>query len=135
MLFEWACGLREVVTFEGGLGGITTISTRNDPLTMSTLEDTRPQSLFYLFQCCAEYVTSLQQKYQANDLTTRRGVPIGICNRNDRSITSMWLLNTTTLKLEQIGLVIHFTSPPLAWYKNILTAGESTWLVYVLNDI
>ncbi|OQR85266.1 hypothetical protein THRCLA_10728 [Thraustotheca clavata] len=154
MLYEWASGLRDVVTFEGDSGAITTISTRNDPWTISTLDDTMPQALSYLFQCCAQYVTSvligvatLIIAYALIHRGNLEGLNLFELNRIVghvwigrtflifRSITAMWLLNTNTLELEKIGFVTFSKSPPLAWYKNILAAGESTWLVYVLNDI
>ncbi|OQS05685.1 hypothetical protein THRCLA_02206 [Thraustotheca clavata] len=153
-LYDWASGAREVVSFQGDASTITTISSRSSPLTMAPIPGEIPETLSFLFQCCVKYITVLfiflaavlvlsgiSQRGHIEGLNLLElnrivgHVWVGRALLVIRSITAIWLLNTSTLQLTQYGWGTHFVSPPLSWYKTILAGAESTWFVYVLNDV
>ncbi|OQR94461.1 Polycystin Cation Channel (PCC) Family [Thraustotheca clavata] len=154
-LYEWVIGEREVVSFEGDYGTINTVSTHMNPTTMALNSNTIPTQLSYLCQQCAIYttcvlmgVTGLVAFYA---IFICRGDTEGLnffeINRIAghvwigrpilfvRSLTALWLLNTTTLELVAAGAGTMLSLPPLAWYKTLLASSELTWLVYILNNL
>ncbi|OQR93757.1 hypothetical protein ACHHYP_02287 [Achlya hypogyna] len=152
--FAWAAGLRDVVAFSGDAGSLAVITARTRPLEMAPDAGEIPQSLAYLFQAVVQYITSVLiavAALVAISALSQRGhveglnlfelnrivghVWIGRLFLTVRSVTAMWLLNTSTLQLAQVGVGTRFIAPRLAWYKTILAGAESTWLVYVLNDL
>ncbi|EQC35082.1 hypothetical protein SDRG_07318, partial [Saprolegnia diclina VS20] len=153
-LYEWIVGLRDVVAFEGDHGVITAISSRSHPLVFAPDASEIPHSLSYLFQCCVQYITTVLlcvAACVALSTIAQRGhverlnlfelnrivghVWIGRLFLVVRAITAIWLLNTSTLTLRRIGCGTWFSVPSLPWYKLVVASAESTWLVYVLNDL
>ncbi|EQC41126.1 hypothetical protein SDRG_01105 [Saprolegnia diclina VS20] len=154
-LYEWAIGLREVVAFEGDFGTLPLLSSAIYPATVTLDPSQVPTQIAYLFHACATYVTYvfivLSGVLSVYSLACRgriEGWSLFDINRLVghvwvgrpllvlRSITAMWLLNTTPLTLT---LTPHagtrLASPPLPWYTTLLAASELTWLVYIVNDL
>ncbi|KDO30877.1 hypothetical protein SPRG_04779 [Saprolegnia parasitica CBS 223.65] len=153
-VFDWMAGLREVVSFQGDESSVTTISSRSSPLTMAPVPGEIPETLSFLFQWCVRYITlvfiALAGLLVVSGVHERghiEGLNLLELNRIVghvwvgrfflliRSITAFWLLNTSTLQLVQVGAGTRFVSPPLPWYKTVLAGAETTWFVYVLNDV
>ncbi|EQC34869.1 hypothetical protein SDRG_07670 [Saprolegnia diclina VS20] len=153
-VFDWMAGLRDVVSFQGDDGQVTTISSRSSPLTMAPVPGEIPETLSFLFQWCVRYITmvfiALAALLVVSGIHERghiEGLNLLELNRIVghvwvgrfflviRSITAFWLLNTSTLQLVQVGSGTRFVSPPLPWYKTVLAGAETTWFVYVLNDM
>ncbi|OQR84570.1 hypothetical protein ACHHYP_13232 [Achlya hypogyna] len=153
-LYDWVSGLREVVAFAGDNATLPTISSRSSALTMAPAPGEIPETLSFLCQSCVQYITWLFITLAAvlvlsgisqgghieglNLLELNRIVGhvwVGRALLVIRSITAFWLLNTSTLQLVQVGVGTRFVSPPLPWYNTILAGAESTWFVYVLNDL
>ncbi|EQC28199.1 hypothetical protein SDRG_14023 [Saprolegnia diclina VS20] len=153
-LYEWAIGQREVVSFQGDAGTLTTISTHLNPVSMTLSASSIPTQLSYMCQQCARYVTGLCIGVTGllgiyglaaggaieglNLLEFNRIVGhvwVGRTLLVVRSLTALWLLNTSTLTLSVVGQATQFTLPPLPWTKTVLAASELTWLNYILNDL
>ncbi|OQR81450.1 hypothetical protein THRCLA_11719 [Thraustotheca clavata] len=152
ILFEWVSGAREVIAFNGDAGTIATISQRTIPATLTPTSISKSFAIY--FQICGLYITITLLAVSAvvvtyaviargriqglNILKMNRVVGIAWIGRMllvVRSIIALCLLHTSTLQLVQIGDGTKFMSPPLSWYKCFLASAESTWLVYVLNDL
>ncbi|OQS07903.1 hypothetical protein THRCLA_00102, partial [Thraustotheca clavata] len=154
LIYEWTSGIREVVNFSGDRGSISTMTFHQSPITMNPNPTEIPVSFASLFLGCTFYITWIliciagivaaytlvnrgqieaMNLFQLNRIVghTWAGRTFLIL----RSITAIWILNSSTLNLTLVDRVTHFTSPPLPWYKKILAASETTWLVYALNDI
>ncbi|KDO24913.1 hypothetical protein SPRG_09557 [Saprolegnia parasitica CBS 223.65] len=153
-LYEWAIGQREVVSFQGDVGVLTTISTHMNPVSMTLSASSIPTQLSYMCQQCARYVTGLCMGvtgllgiYGLSARGAIEGLNLFEFNRIVghvwvgrtllvvRSLTALWLLNTSTLTLGLVGSATCFTLPPLPWTKTVLAASELTWLNYILNDL
>ncbi|KDO35141.1 hypothetical protein SPRG_01208 [Saprolegnia parasitica CBS 223.65] len=154
-LYEWAIGLREVVSFEGDSGTLPILSSAIYPVTLTLDPSLVPTEIAYLFQTCAKYVTyvfialsgvlgvyslacrGLIEGWNLFDINRLVGhVWVGRPLLMLRSVTAMWLLNTTSLTLlrtQHAGT--RLWSPPLPWYTTLLAASELTWLVYIVNDL
>ncbi|KAF0699896.1 Aste57867_9554 [Aphanomyces stellatus] len=154
MLFEWANGMREVVSFQGDAGTITTISEATAPFQMAPDPSVITQTFSYFFEQCLLYISvvliavaGVVMLYTLHIHGRIEGLNLFELNRVVgmvwigrtflviRSITAICLLNTSTLQLTQIGRGTQFVSPQLPWYKSILASAEVTWFVYVLNDL
>ncbi|OQR88037.1 hypothetical protein ACHHYP_07679 [Achlya hypogyna] len=154
VLLGWAIGLREVVTLVGDHGRITAISAVSPNLNMVPDPNAIPQSFSFLVKYCVQYITlvlilvsgllALSAMYHKGHMEARNllcvnrivgmtwlGRPFVLV----RSLSAIWLLNTSPLTLVQVGVGTRFTSPPLAWYTTLLATSEMTWFVYVLNDL
>ncbi|EQC34349.1 hypothetical protein SDRG_08121 [Saprolegnia diclina VS20] len=153
-LVQWAAGARDVVSFQGDNGRITTLSTQSRPLTMSPDVNDIPNSVSRFFLLAVQYVTMvLISVALIATLVALRHFPItnglNLMELNRvvghvwigrswllaRSISAQWLLHTSTLRLDQVGIGTRFVSPPLDWFTTMLAGGESTWFVYILNDL
>ncbi|KAF0685039.1 Aste57867_23068 [Aphanomyces stellatus] len=58
-LYSWAAGLREVVSFQGDAGTVTTISANYDLLTMPPNAAEIPYDLAFMLQLAIKYITAL----------------------------------------------------------------------------
>ncbi|KDO30895.1 hypothetical protein SPRG_19680 [Saprolegnia parasitica CBS 223.65] len=154
-LFEWLNGGREVVSFQGDAGSITTIATAYPALAQTPDPYEVPTSVSLVVLGSTVYITSILIGVTcilAVYILGTRGVGMEANNLFElnrvvghvwagrsfillRSVTAIWMLNTAPLLLTQVGHATHFTSPQLPWYQTILAASEVTWLVYALNDI
>ncbi|OQR93327.1 hypothetical protein ACHHYP_02659 [Achlya hypogyna] len=152
LLYEWAAGRREVVAFEGDAGTLACLSSATHAVRLQ-LADVASE-VGYLFQACATYVT-----YVLMALAGAVGVYSVVCsgriegwNLFDfnrivghvwvgrpllavRSLTAVWLLNTTPLQLVAAPAGTRLVSPRLPWFTTLLAASELTWLVYIANDL
>ncbi|OQS03117.1 hypothetical protein THRCLA_04573 [Thraustotheca clavata] len=154
LIFEWVVGDREVVSFAGDNGDITVMSAAAHSFSMDTDPNAIPRSFSYVSQYSVQYVTVtligvscwvvLWTIYHngymesKNLFCVNRIVGMSWIGRPlifFRSLTAIWLLNTSPLTLAVVGHITHTKSPPLAWYTALLATSELTWLVYVLNDI
>ncbi|OQR83772.1 hypothetical protein ACHHYP_14299 [Achlya hypogyna] len=154
LAYEWAVGLREVVSFQGDVGTVTTLSASNSLLSMSLDTSLVGSNLSFLFMASVLYITyiligvsAVATGYAISSHGRIEGLNLLELNRIVghswvgrpllilRSVTALWLLNTAPLALTQIGLGTQLTAPPVAWYKTALAASELTWTVYILNDV
>ncbi|EQC37864.1 hypothetical protein SDRG_04885 [Saprolegnia diclina VS20] len=154
LLFEWANGMREVVSFQGDNGTLTTLSQPLQPLSMAPDPRVIRTSYAPFLQSILQYISGvliaiagLMLLYTLHMRGVVEGLNLFELNRIVgmvwvgrsflivRSVTALCLLNTATLTLVRLGAGTHFASPHLPWFKVLLASAESTWLVYVLNDV
>ncbi|KDO30431.1 hypothetical protein SPRG_04333 [Saprolegnia parasitica CBS 223.65] len=153
-LFKWALGEREVISLVGDHGQMTVLSGMSLPLAMVPDPHAIPLSFALLTQYCVQYISIVLicissllvvsafyhggRMEGLNLLCVNRVVGMVWLGRPFvflRSLSAIWLLNTSPLTLVQAGVGTYFTSPPLAWFSTLLATSEMTWFVYVLNDL
>ncbi|OQR87467.1 hypothetical protein ACHHYP_08834 [Achlya hypogyna] len=153
-VYEWVLGSREVVSFRGDVGTVNVLSQYVATPNLTPDPAEVPRSLAAFCKYAVQYVTvvliAVGAGVAANTIARGEGVEglhliyinrlvglvwVGRSLLLLRSITALFLLNTSTLALVQVGHVTKLEEPPLPWYKTILAAAEVTWLVYVLNDV
>ncbi|EQC35330.1 hypothetical protein SDRG_07042 [Saprolegnia diclina VS20] len=153
-LVEWVVGHRDVVAFHGDLGNLTVLSAATGPIEVRPDPNGIPQSFSFLCLLCVQYVTctligvsvlvALSTLYHRgyiesfNLLCINRVVGLVWVGRPIillRSLTAIWLLNTSPLPLLHQNGVTFVKAPPLDSYKALLATSELTWFVYVLNDV
>ncbi|OQR97372.1 hypothetical protein THRCLA_21943 [Thraustotheca clavata] len=154
LLYEWVFGAREVVQFSGDLGNITVLSAVSPKMSRSSDSNEIPRSFSFLCLYCVQVVTitlTVVSFFIALSTIGHRGniEPLNLFCINRvvglvwvgrpivflRSLTAVWLLNTSQLSLVLVNRVTVVDSPQTAWYRTLLTSSELTWFVYVLNDI
>ncbi|KAF0686733.1 Aste57867_21481 [Aphanomyces stellatus] len=152
-LYEWAAGLREVVSFQGDVGSITTISAYYTPLTFVPNPSEVPSDLALVLRTCILYITALFLVHTvfvlvyaivsrghieyANVFRISRLVGLVWAGRPFlfvRSMSAMIYLNTSSLALTQRGAMTGLVPPHVAWFNLLLASLELQWFVYVLND-
>ncbi|OQR97369.1 hypothetical protein ACHHYP_11962 [Achlya hypogyna] len=151
---EWLQGVREVVSFTGASGAVTTLSGRNTIYVapVDTLEV--PVNVAYYFRCVLLYVTgvlflvaligcgyiisSRGQVEGFNMLSLNRvaglvwiGRPLLLL----RGITAICLLSTAKLDLAQANGFFHLVAAPQSWFTTVMATSEVTWIVYIFNDV
>ncbi|KAH9116037.1 hypothetical protein AeMF1_010007 [Aphanomyces euteiches] len=156
MLFEWVRGLREVVTFQGDIGSLTLLSTRYSmmmtpdegievPLNLALYV----HHLVQYFTIVLLYVAIIVLLYCIHSRGYIQGLNLFSFNRVAglvwlgrplvfvRGVTAIILLSTASLELRRphAGLVAFLDAPPVDAIKTIFSAGEATWLAYILNDV
>ncbi|KDO17971.1 hypothetical protein SPRG_21779, partial [Saprolegnia parasitica CBS 223.65] len=152
-LLEWLHGVREVVTFHGVHGNITSLSGRNavhkGPINPLEL----PINVAYYARCVLLYVSgvlflvvSLACGYIIGSRGHIEGRNMFVVNRVTglvwigrpliflRSTTAICLLSTAKLDLAQANGFFYMVAIPQSWFSTIMAAGETTWLVFILND-
>ncbi|EQC34685.1 hypothetical protein SDRG_08003 [Saprolegnia diclina VS20] len=153
-LYEWVVARREVVSFVGDIGHITSISAVVNPLTLSLDAQEIPTYVSFSSLACVFYLTCViscitsitvlyvlavrldvepWNLYQINRVVGH--VYVGRSLLIVRSATALWLLNTSRLELARFGVGTRLDAPRLDPIKVALGAGELTWLVYLLNDV
>ncbi|EQC34578.1 hypothetical protein SDRG_07903 [Saprolegnia diclina VS20] len=154
-LAEWVVGQREVVSFQGDGGTVTSISRYTPLATLSLTEAAIPTRLSYSCQQCVRYVTGAimvgagvaayyaifvchgciegMNLFAVNRLLGHAW--IGRTLLIIRGITALWLLNTPPLQLLAFGVGARFQVSPLGWFPTLLASSELTWLVYIANDL
>ncbi|KAF0693778.1 Aste57867_15277 [Aphanomyces stellatus] len=154
MLYDWIQGTREVVSFQGDVGTIVLMSTRDVPQLFPSSTSIVKAASKYIFEL-VQYVTTLL------------GVVGGLCataaifatvhapnlvwfNRVGgsiwigrpllclRGITAVLLLSTSQLQPE-LRHAFHppstrFAIQPRLWPATLVVAGEATWMLYVAQD-
>ncbi|KAF0720039.1 Aste57867_618 [Aphanomyces stellatus] len=155
-MFEWVQGIREMVSFQGDAGTITSLSTTSTFIQMAVNPMEVPLNVAYYMRwflqyitwvmlgvaclvCC--YIAGLRGHIEASNMTSFSRVTslvwIGRPLILLRALSAVCLLATSTLKLTQPyeGLVSYFESVPQPWYMIMLAAGELNWMVYIINDV
>ncbi|OQR92404.1 hypothetical protein ACHHYP_03752 [Achlya hypogyna] len=152
-LAEWVQGIREVVTFEGTVGTLTTISGRNAVATAPVNGMEIPVNVAVYFQRVVQYITVVlafvailtclyilsSRGYieAANLLVVNRVAGLVWIGRPLlflRSMTAICLLSTAGLQLVQLDGYFRFQAVQTPWYTTITASGELTWLAFILND-
>ncbi|RHY30449.1 hypothetical protein DYB32_004313 [Aphanomyces invadans] len=153
-LYDWATGSREVVTFHGDAGAITTLSDQYALQSMRPDASEIPTDVSFVLLLVCQYVTflflTMGGLIALYTIMTRGHIKGGNLLKMSRivglvwagraflfirSITAMIFLNTARLDLVQRGAATGFVSPPLAWTNLMLAALELHWFVYILNDM
>ncbi|KAH9185567.1 hypothetical protein AeNC1_012452, partial [Aphanomyces euteiches] len=155
-VFDWAKGIREVVSFQGDNGTITALSSLSNLNQMTVNPREVPVNISLYMRRLLQYFTGVMlsvacivclyiiglkgQIEASNMLVFSRvasivwiGRPLVIL----RALSAISILSTATLTLvsPMEGVVSYFESTSRAWYMIILSAGELVWMVYVVNDL
>ncbi|CAK4773087.1 unnamed protein product [Aphanomyces euteiches] len=156
MLFDWVKGVREVVSFQGDYGQLTLMSTQYSLTTTPADAMEVPLNLALYVHRIVEYFTlvllciaviTVYYIFQSRGYI--EGLNLFAFNRVAglvwlgrplmfvRGVTAICLLSTASLELRRphAGLVAFLDRPPVDPIKTFFSAGESTWLVYLLNDV
>ncbi|KAF0698965.1 Aste57867_10456 [Aphanomyces stellatus] len=154
-LFEWVEGKREVVSFQGDLDTITTLSTIQNFDERPVNQQEIPVNVSFYFLTLIQYITAVL--FGVGCLVcfyilTSRGfiegsnmVGFGLVAGHVwigrplvllRGLTAIALLSTSSLHLiePRTGLLAQFSSPPRFWLTTVLSCSEMTWLVNVIVD-
>ncbi|RHY73455.1 hypothetical protein DYB30_003735 [Aphanomyces astaci] len=154
-LFDWVEGKREVVTFQGDVGQVTTISTVQNYIERPVDAQEVPVNASLYFMLLIQYITvalcgvgCLVCVY----IVTNRGYIEGVNMMSFslvaghvwigrpfmllRGLTAICFLSTAKLNLVRPhdGLVSFFDSPDRSWLMTLLSSGEMAWLVNVIHD-
>ncbi|KAF0719127.1 Aste57867_1265 [Aphanomyces stellatus] len=155
-LFEWVEGSREVLLLHGQNGNVTTLSGLAAPIQQSADPLEIPINVAYYIRCAMLYITFLLlvvgsvatvyiigvrghiEMWNMMEINRVAGViwigrPLVLL----RGITALCLLSTVSLKLMQSsnGLLSYFVTTPRPWYIMLMSCGEVTWLIYIINDV
>ncbi|KAF0689268.1 Aste57867_19247 [Aphanomyces stellatus] len=153
-LFDWAMGTREGVRFEGDAGNLTVLTEAGLPLHQPVQANELPTAFALYARTMLQYVTGVLLALSGFVLVyvvASRGCIDGAnltkFNRVAgivwvgrpllllRGITALALLSTATLELSNHNFVASYVVPPSPWFKTLLSGGEATWLVYILDDL
>ncbi|KAF0709208.1 Aste57867_6048 [Aphanomyces stellatus] len=155
-LIDWINSYREVVRFEGSSGTTTLIS--GAILGRRTLANPQeiPTNVAYYTRVALEYMTYVLigvAGFVCISIATNRGhiegwnmlafnrvaglVWIGRPLMMLRGITAISLLSTATLNLTRPlnGITTQFVHVQSNWLTTLLSSGEMSWFVYVVNDL
>ncbi|EQC41118.1 hypothetical protein SDRG_01097 [Saprolegnia diclina VS20] len=152
-LIDWVLGLREVVTFLGEEGSVTTISTLVHAVVSPVNPLEVPVNVALYCRYVLLYITSvliivavLALAYLASNKGFLEGANLFALNRVLglvwigrpllllRGATALCLLATASVHLTQISGLYYLVAVPQAWYSTVMAAGETGWLVFILND-
>ncbi|KDO35147.1 hypothetical protein SPRG_01214 [Saprolegnia parasitica CBS 223.65] len=152
-VLEWLAGSREVVTFSSADGAYTVLSGRN-PVHIGPVNPLEvPVNVALYFRGVLLYVSSvlffvacLACGYIVSSHGHIEGYNMLALNRVTglvwigrpliflRGITAVCLLSTAKLDLMQSHGFFYLVSVPQLWLTTVMAAGETTWLVFILND-
>ncbi|RHY30078.1 hypothetical protein DYB32_004644 [Aphanomyces invadans] len=157
VLFQWVLGELDVVRVVGSTGDAITIASASVlPRVVSADPLETPVNVAYYIRCCIRYVTLLLLVVASLTGCTIVGVRGHVENWNMlqfnrvaglvwigrpliflRAVTAICLLSTPPLDLTVApsGLVTYLTSPPRFWLTTLMSCGEMSWLVYIVNDL
>ncbi|KAF0684732.1 Aste57867_23309 [Aphanomyces stellatus] len=156
-VMEWAIGWREAMSFQGDEGTLNVISEWLD----AELQDIDAGEFPTTFATYALggilYVTGVSHAGNFCDHVYFNRIQSQACRKKGsnlfglnrvagivwvgrgmlflRGITALCLLCTATLQLEMHNYAVNFYTREVPWYKTILGAGETGWIVYIVNDI
>ncbi|KAF0699681.1 Aste57867_9758 [Aphanomyces stellatus] len=154
-LFDWVEGNREVISVQGSLDTLVTISGFMSPVETVPNALEIPVNVAYYIRCAIQYVTilllvvagfvvvyifavvGLIDMWNMMEFNRVAGVVwVGRPLMLLRGITAICLLSTARLELIQSdnGLLAYFASPTRPFYTVLMSGGEMCWLVYILND-
>ncbi|KDO34471.1 hypothetical protein SPRG_00535 [Saprolegnia parasitica CBS 223.65] len=153
-LWDWATGYREVVKFVGDTGALSVLSTAVTTTSLAPNALEIPKNLVLFLRNVVLYVTSVLVAVSilvVFHMLGSRGQISGShlfgLNRVAgiiwvgrpllllRSLTAMAVLSTARVDLVQTGIVTLFQTTVSSAVLTVLSAGEVTWFIYVLNDI
>ncbi|OQR95920.1 hypothetical protein THRCLA_22050 [Thraustotheca clavata] len=154
-MYEWAIGEREVLSFDGDIQTLTLLSSRSNSVSVTLNKNEIPTtvSMFYggftlyvtIFLIGATVVVAIYAVFVCggdvepwNLLEVNRllgHVWVGRTVLIIRSVTALWVLNSSRLEVALMGNGVQFQSPGLAWTSVILASSELLWLVYMANNI
>ncbi|KAF0690715.1 Aste57867_17910 [Aphanomyces stellatus] len=154
-LFDWVEGKREVVTFQGDVGFVTTLSATQNLDARPANRQEIPQNVSFYILRVVQYITvvlfgvgCLVCTYIVSSKGYVEGlhmIPFNLVAGHVwigrplmllRGLTAVCMLSTSMLHLTRsaTGLVSYFMSAAPAWFSILLSAGEMSWLVYVVVD-
>ncbi|KDO35151.1 hypothetical protein SPRG_01218 [Saprolegnia parasitica CBS 223.65] len=152
-LVDWVRGLREVVTFLGENGSVTTLSTLVHAVVSPVNPLEVPVNVALYCRYVLLYITSvliivavLALAYLCSNRGFLEGSNLFALNRVLglvwigrpllllRGATALCLLATASVRLTQTAGLYYFVAAPQAWYSTVMAAGETGWLVFILND-
>ncbi|KAF0698966.1 Aste57867_10457 [Aphanomyces stellatus] len=154
-LFEWVEGKREVVSFQGDLDTITTLSTVQNFDERPANQQEIPRNVSFYFLTLIEYITivlfgvgclvciyivSSHGYIEGSNMISfglvAGHVWIGRPLILLRGFTAICLLSTSSLNLThpRSGLVSYFDAPGRKWFTTLLSCSEMSWLVNVIID-
>ncbi|KAF0705954.1 Aste57867_6872 [Aphanomyces stellatus] len=154
-MFDWVQGIREVVSFEGDTGNLTTMSTSTTfqiavnpmeiPLNIANYMRWFLQYITWVMLGVAclvcFYIIGLRGQIEASNMISFSRVTslvwIGRPLILLRALSAVCLLATSTLQLTRPhqGLVSFLKSEPQHWYTIVLAASELNWMVFIINDV
>ncbi|KAF0684441.1 Aste57867_23582 [Aphanomyces stellatus] len=152
-LFDWISGVREVVTFQGDVGSLTLL-TGFTPMLIGTVNGMEiPVNASFYIRSFIQYVTFVLfcvACFVGCIILSSRGYVEGsnmfIFNRVAglvwvgrplillRGLAGLAPLSPPRLLLSLPGDAYVFDEAPQYWLTTIVSAGELTWLVYIIND-
>ncbi|RHY27421.1 hypothetical protein DYB32_006788 [Aphanomyces invadans] len=156
LLWEWVDGKREVTLFHGDAGRICAMSTSDDLAMSPTSAMDIPLNVANYLRAMVQYtslvlcaVAVVVSLYIVANRGRVEGINMLSFNRVCglvwigrpllfiRGITALCVLSTASLELTRphSGLVTFFQSKKPDWVATVLSSGEMTWLVYVVNDV
>ncbi|CAK4647100.1 unnamed protein product [Aphanomyces euteiches] len=152
-MYDWVVGNREVVSFQGDVSTVTTISSYKEKMSLKPDPSEIPRDFSYLVQFSIKFVTALSiglgswiAVYTLIERGQIEGYNLFRLNRLVglvwtgrlfifiRSISAVILLSTLKVSMVKRGTATAFTLPRLAWYDMILASLELHWFIYLLND-
>ncbi|ETV91676.1 hypothetical protein H310_13753 [Aphanomyces invadans] len=154
-LFEWVEGKREVVTFQGDVDQITTVSTVQHYFERPVDAQEVPVNVSLYFLALIQYITVVlcgvgcvvcvyivfnRGYVEGINMTSFSLVAghvwIGRPLMLVRGLTAICFLSTAKLNLVRphLGLVSFFDSPDRSWFMTLLSSGEMAWLINVIHD-
>ncbi|KAF0693405.1 Aste57867_15638 [Aphanomyces stellatus] len=155
MLFDWVRGKREVIALQGDVSTLTTISTYVELISTPANTMEIPVNVSYCLRGVLGYVTGIcfliacitgiyiilvQGQVEATNMLSFNRVAgmvwVGRPLLLVRAVTGIVMLSTSGLVLThaEAGFTLSFLSKTQPWYTTILSAGELSWFVYVIND-
>ncbi|EQC34915.1 hypothetical protein SDRG_07714 [Saprolegnia diclina VS20] len=154
MLLQWVQGMREVVTFQGDVASLTLISTYVDAVvTVAGPDDVPHAAMRYMttalcgfsvgLLCVAAllfaYTLAIAGQVEGwNFLQFNRvagAVWLGRPLQLVRGVTALVVLSTGGLHVDSTNDRTRFVAPPVNVLWVLAAAGETSWLVYVANDV
>ncbi|KAF0715827.1 hypothetical protein As57867_003146, partial [Aphanomyces stellatus] len=156
MIFEWIAGTREVVQFQGEVASMSILSGQMNPYSMVVNPLEIPVNVAFYIRSAIQYMTFVLlvvasltclsivlhrgyiEGYNMLEVNRVAGaVWLGRPLMALRGVTAICILSTSSLQVTQPGHGIFFqlAPAPLDTLTTLLSCGEMTWLVYVLNDM
>ncbi|OQR92010.1 hypothetical protein THRCLA_08820 [Thraustotheca clavata] len=154
MLYEWALGYREVVSFEGDVATFVLVSERipSLPTVPSSLEVPKSTChyLFYisiLTTITSVLIASVTSFYVALSGFCFSGAQLLQFHRVAglvwigrplllvRASTALIVLSSPSISFDYSNGIAHFNFTPRSFFQNVILVSETLWLNYVLMDI
>ncbi|KAF0693406.1 Aste57867_15639 [Aphanomyces stellatus] len=155
MVFDWVRGKREVLTLQGDTSTVTILSTYVELVSVPVNVMEVPLNVALYMRYVLQYVTGIcftvaclicgyiawvHGRVEASNMMSFNRVAgmvwIGRPLLLVRAVTGIIMLSTSGLVLTRpfAGFMASFVSETPPWYTTILSAGELSWFVYIIND-